>query len=289
MSVNVLIIEDDVDLNDLLTSHLTLAKFGCKQAFTGEEGLKLAGHLHPDVVLLDLMMPGIDGYEVCRRLKASRATCDIPVLLLSCMCRDEKSIEGWRAGAWGQMCKPFEPRKVARQIEEAAQWRQQVVQRPPNGEITIGGGQLEKTARSVAEMLCVVVSRTAADDTAVGEIRDGFADLQVKATSSPIQVLYAVEPASPLGGSKPTGGALRFTIIPPTADADAVSTHGDTEFDWLKRFSEKCRLTNMNNSSPVGNRAGYQLERRFSAGGMIGPKDGNVLPITAQVKTNTPH
>lgn len=304
MSVNVLIIEDDVDLNDLVLSHLALDKFVCRQAFSGEEGLVLARNVHPDVVVLDLMMPGIDGYEVCRKLKASRSTCDIPILILSCMCRDERASDGWRAGAWAQIGKPFEPRNVARQIEEAARWRQQTIQRPPNGEFIIDPKNLQAAARGLAEMLCVLVNRTSADDAAVGQIRDAFALLETAAAENSVRVVYLVEPASPLNGEKPTGGALRCTLFPMAAgkpDAPEANTpSGPTprtaaangEPNWIAGFmatGAMRRLEPLAEQRPEFFAADIRFERRFPAGGMISPLDGNVLPITTPVKANTPH
>ncbi len=304
MSVNVLIIEDDVDLNDLVFSHLALDKFVCRQAFSGEEGLTLARNLHPDVVVLDLMMPGIDGYEVCRKLKASRSTCDIPILILSCMCRDERAGEGWRAGAWAQMGKPFEPRNVARQIEEAARWRQQTIQQPPNGEFLIDAKNLQSAARGLAEMLCVLVNRTAADDTAVGQIRDAFVALEAAGAADSVRVIYSVEPASPLSGENPTGGTLRCTLlptaagrpdtIPATAQKNAKPNAGaaTSERNWLTEFiaaSAMRRLAPLPEQRPEFLAADIRLERRFPAGGMISPLDGNVRPITSPVQTNAPH
>lgn len=304
MSVNVLIIEDDVDLNDLVLSHLTLDKFVCRQAFSGEEGLTLARNLHPDVVVLDIMMPGIDGYEVCRKLKASRSTCDIPILILSCMCRVEHAGEGWRAGAWAQMGKPFEPRNVARQVEEAARWRQQTIHRPPNGEFIIDAKNLQTAARGLAEMLCVLVSRTAADDAAVGQIRDAFVTLEATEAANSVRVIYSIEPASPLSGENPTGGALRCTLLPiaaaepgvpyakapSSAQLDAAAATRET--NWVTEFmatSAMRRLDPLPEQRPEFFAADIRLERRFPAGGMISPLDGNVLPITTSVKTNTPN
>ncbi len=304
MSVNVLIIEDDVDLNDLVFSHLALDKFVCRQAFSGEEGLTLARNLHPDVVVLDLMMPGIDGYEVCRKLKASRSTCDIPILILSCMCRDERAGEGWRAGAWAQMGKPFEPRNVARQIEEAARWRQQTIQRPPNGEFLIDIKNLRAAARGLAEMLCVLVNRTAADDAAVGQIRDAFVALEAAGAMHSVRVVYSVEPASPLSGENPTGGAVRCTLLPmPASTSDAPHAiapanakpnpvAATSEPNWITEFiatSAMRRLAPLPEQRPEFFAADIRLERRFPPGGMISPLDGNVRPVTTSVKTNAPH
>ena len=102
------LVVDDVPSNlDVLVSHLEQENVELVVALSGEEGLALARETHPDLILLDIMMPGIDGYETCRRLKQDPDTADIPVVFLSAR-NDEVDIEkGLSLGAVDYINKPF--------------------------------------------------------------------------------------------------------------------------------------------------------------------------------------
>ena len=89
----------------------TLEGVGCKLliAKNGQGALSIAGKALPDLILLDIMMPDIDGYEVCRQLKANHATADIPVIFLSALGDTEDKVKGFHLGAVDYITKPFQP------------------------------------------------------------------------------------------------------------------------------------------------------------------------------------
>lgn len=112
----VLIIDDDLDLLMLLRRTLEFtAGWEVHAAASGAAGLDLARTTSPDVVLVDVMMPEVDGYEVCRRLKADPATAPIPVVLLTAR-REMNQARIDSAGVAGVLYKPFQPAELARQI-----------------------------------------------------------------------------------------------------------------------------------------------------------------------------
>jgi CheY-like chemotaxis protein len=112
------IIDDDHDLLTLLRRTLEFtAGWEVHTASSGAAGLELAAGVSPDVVLVDVMMPEMDGYEVCRRLKASPATSHIPVVLLTAR-REMIPERVDTAGVAGVLYKPFQPAELARQIRE---------------------------------------------------------------------------------------------------------------------------------------------------------------------------
>ncbi len=111
-----LIIDDDLDLLLLVRRTLEFtAGWEVHPASSGAAGLDLAGTIAPDVVLMDVMMPEMDGYEVCRRLKADPATAHIPVVLLTAR-REMNQAQVDSAGVAGVLYKPFQPAELARQI-----------------------------------------------------------------------------------------------------------------------------------------------------------------------------
>ncbi len=113
-----LIIDDDLDLLMLLRRTLEFtAGWEVHAASSGAAGLDLARTTSPDVVLVDVMMPEMDGYEVCRRLKADPATSSIPVVLLTAR-REMNQTRVDSAGVAGVLYKPFQPAELARQIRD---------------------------------------------------------------------------------------------------------------------------------------------------------------------------
>ncbi len=113
-----LIIDDDADLLLLVRKTLEfMAGWEVVTAASGAAGIELARSAAPNVVLVDLMMPEMDGYEVCRRLKADPATAGVPIVLLTAR-RDPDQGRLTAVGAAGVLFKPFQPDQLARQLRE---------------------------------------------------------------------------------------------------------------------------------------------------------------------------
>ena len=113
-----LIIDDDRDLLQLVRRTLEFtAGWEVTTAGSGTAGLELARSATPDVILLDVMMPEMDGYEVCRRLKADPATAPVPIVLLTAR-RDLNERRLADSGAAGVVFKPFQPRDLAQQVRD---------------------------------------------------------------------------------------------------------------------------------------------------------------------------
>lgn len=112
----VVLIDDDPDLRKLvkLTLEFTAA-WEVDTAADGEQGIARVKDLHPDAVVVDYMMPGMDGYEVCRRLKGDDDTAHIPVVFLTAR-RELDSARIEETGAAGVIVKPFEPDELATEL-----------------------------------------------------------------------------------------------------------------------------------------------------------------------------
>ena len=108
----ILIIEDTLASLQLLSGLMEGAGYAVRTAQDGELGLKSAQKLAPDLVLLDIRMPGMDGYEVCRRLKADPGTAGVPVIFLSALQDAGSKIKGFRLGAVDYITKPYEAEEV---------------------------------------------------------------------------------------------------------------------------------------------------------------------------------
>ena len=112
-----LLLVDDNPTN-LQVLYQTLETTGCKLlvAKNGETALSIAQKASPDLILLDIMMPGIDGFEVCRRLKADPGTANIPVIFLSALTETKDKVQGLQLGAVDYVSKPFQPDEVIARV-----------------------------------------------------------------------------------------------------------------------------------------------------------------------------
>ena len=113
----VLVVEDEKDILDVVDFNLRQAGYRVLKATDGAEGLRLAKNENPDLVVLDLMLPGMDGKEVCRRLKAGEDTRGIPVLILTALSSETDRIIGFEIGADDYLTKPFSPRELALRVQ----------------------------------------------------------------------------------------------------------------------------------------------------------------------------
>ncbi|MEM6458372.1 MAG: response regulator [Planctomycetota bacterium] len=115
--LTILLVEDERDLLELLKYNLDREGYAVVTAETGEDGLKLVRKSPPDLILLDLMLPAMDGLEVCRSLKASHATADIPVIMLTAKGEETDVVRGLELGADDYITKPFSPRILLARIQ----------------------------------------------------------------------------------------------------------------------------------------------------------------------------
>jgi two-component system KDP operon response regulator KdpE len=112
--LKLLIIEDDLTLNSLLAAYLGKRGYDILSAMDGEEALRLAEEGQPDLVILDIMMPGTDGWETCRRL---RQTSQVPVLILTAKVSQDDVLRGLQLGADDYVKKPFDLRELELRIQ----------------------------------------------------------------------------------------------------------------------------------------------------------------------------
>ncbi|WP_457066535.1 hybrid sensor histidine kinase/response regulator transcription factor [Hymenobacter sp. UYAg731] len=122
----VLVIEDNDEVREFIHSTLAPAGYRLLLAATGDAGLALARAEVPDLVVSDVMMPGLDGYQVCTQLKSDLATSHIPVVLLTAKSGPGAKLEGLETGADSFLAKPFNPRELRAQVRNLLALRRQV-------------------------------------------------------------------------------------------------------------------------------------------------------------------
>ena len=114
----ILIVDDEQDIVSLIKLSLDLANFDTLEALSGIEALTLLKKEKPDLILLDIMMPEMDGYEVCRRIKKDKALKKIPVVMLTAKGQKDDAEQGLDSGAEDYIIKPFDPYELGERVRE---------------------------------------------------------------------------------------------------------------------------------------------------------------------------
>jgi two-component system, OmpR family, alkaline phosphatase synthesis response regulator PhoP len=117
---HILIVEDEEDLRELIAYNLEREGYRVSQAETGESAISVAMEVHPQLVLLDLMLPGLGGLDVCRELRARPETAEIAIVILSARGDEADVVTGLELGADDYMTKPFSPRELLARIRAVA-------------------------------------------------------------------------------------------------------------------------------------------------------------------------
>ncbi len=128
MRETILHIDDEPAVAAALSVRLLAAGYNAVTASNGRAGLSAAREHQPDVIVLDMRMPGMNGDEVCRALKSDPATASIPVIFLSANVQDAAQAAASEAGGFGYLTKPYEPADLVRLIQSALQQRDPAVE-----------------------------------------------------------------------------------------------------------------------------------------------------------------
>ena len=168
----ILAVDDEVHILELISFNLKSAGYNVVTALTGEEALKRCEVEKPSLVLLDIMLPGIDGLEVCRRLKGDRTTSNIPIIMLTARGDEVDKILGLELGADDYITKPFSVRELAARVKSllrrVAPQQESEPQTLRSGDIMIditnyeafkGGEKLSLTLKEFELLKVLVLSR----------------------------------------------------------------------------------------------------------------------------------
>lgn len=154
---NILIVDDEEDVLELVKYNLNKNGYGIETATTGEQALTKARAKLPDLIILDLMLPGIDGLEVCRKLKSDSKTQNIPVIMLTAKGEEADIVTGLELGADDYITKPFSPkvlvarvrrilhRTIARDLEKAPVKIHELTIDPARRQVLIGNNIVDLT------------------------------------------------------------------------------------------------------------------------------------------------
>ncbi len=115
----VLLVDDEPIILSIVEINLRLSGFEVATCSNGEDALQRAEEFGPDVVVLDVVLPGIDGFEVCRRLRTLPAVSDVPVIMLTAQAQDEDRRRGYALGVQEYLTKPFDPPALVELVRSA--------------------------------------------------------------------------------------------------------------------------------------------------------------------------
>ncbi len=137
---NILVIEDDDIVARTIERSLRGEEFRVDLASSGVEGLKAARRNRPDLIILDVIMPGMDGYAVCREIRADPVLTAIPVLFLTAKIKDEDKITGFNVGADDYLCKPFNIDELILRVRAILRRTHRQAATPSQPEVTVKVG-----------------------------------------------------------------------------------------------------------------------------------------------------
>ena len=147
----ILVVDDDVNICELLRLYLEKEGYTVSIVNDGESAVKSFGEIQPDLMLLDIMLPGEDGMELLRKLKASKKTKDIPVIMVTAKTSEIDAVKGLDLGADDYITKPFSPSEMVARVKAHLSRYERLIGSgtPVNDIIEIRGLKIDKTARRV--------------------------------------------------------------------------------------------------------------------------------------------
>jgi two-component system response regulator RpaA len=131
----ILVIDDDPSIAELVAINLEMAGYDVTQVGDGIKGQALAVQIQPDLILLDLMLPKVDGFTVCQRLRRDQRTADIPVIMLTALGQTQDKVEGFNAGADDYLTKPFELEEMLARVRALLRRADRIPQAAKHSEI----------------------------------------------------------------------------------------------------------------------------------------------------------
>jgi len=145
----ILVVDDEIEVGEMIETYLSDEGFRVKYSSKGDEAVEIAKSEQPDLVILDLMMPGIDGLEVCRQLRSDPLTQQIIIIMLSAKADETDIVVGLELGAKDYITKPVRPRVLQARIEAALRMRDEIISRKDAESISHYGISLHIGRRKV--------------------------------------------------------------------------------------------------------------------------------------------
>jgi phosphate regulon transcriptional regulator PhoB len=147
MAQNVLVVEDETDIRNLVVFHLAREGYRCRTAATGTQALQEVRGQLPDLIVLDLMLPEMDGLEVCRRVRADPVSAAVPIIMLTAKADEVDRVVGLEMGADDYLVKPFSPKELVARVRAVLRRARVTV---PTPTLRVGALVLDAARHTVA-------------------------------------------------------------------------------------------------------------------------------------------
>jgi two-component system OmpR family response regulator len=235
MPRTVLIVDDERDTNDLLASLVQSRGFEPIQLFEGTQVVDAVREHNPDLVLLDLMMPDMDGFAVCERLKLNRDTNLIPIIMVTALNDADHRLRGIRVGANGYLTKPFTPAQLYEVIDKALAWRQEHFTRGTYGEIQFDIRSELGHLQQVNDLLADLYAHTPLTERQVKDLKQAVMEMGSNAiewghrknAELPLHITYRIDPSAVTLVIRDQGPGFNPNKIPHAASEEDPIGHLD--------------------------------------------------------------
>jgi two-component system, OmpR family, response regulator len=202
MPRTVLIVDDERDTNDILANLVQARDYQPVQLYSGSEVAAAVREHAPDVILLDLMLPDLDGFAVCDELKRNRETNLIPVIMVTALNDANHRAAGVRVGANGYLTKPFTPEQLFEAIDKAVAWRKEHEQRGTHGEINFDIRSEATYLQQANDMLADLFAHTPLTERQIKDLRQAIMEMggnaiewgHRKNADLVLQITYRIDP-----------------------------------------------------------------------------------------------
>ena len=204
MPRTVLIVDDKRDTNDILASLVQSHGFKPIQAFSGADALQAISEQKPDLILLDLMLTDINGFELCDRLKRARETNLIPIVMVTALQEENHRAAGVRVGANGYLTKPFSAPELYALMDSALAWHEEHQKRGTTGEINFDIRSELNYLSQASDLLADLFAHTPLTDRHIKDLKQAVMEMggnaiewgHRKNAELVLRITYRIDPAS---------------------------------------------------------------------------------------------
>lgn len=239
MATSVLIVEDERVINDMIADLMRTRGYEPIQFLQGSGVVEAAQQLRPDVILLDLMLPDVDGMAICEQLKRDRATNLIPVVMVTALNDLSHRTQGVRVGANEYIPKPFRAEQLFKAIDRARAWRDDHDRRGTEGEIDFDIRGEVSYLQQINDMLADMFAHTRLTDKQIKDLRQAIMEMggnaiewgHRKNAELPLRITYRIDPDSITLIIRDQGPGFDPSNLPHAAKPEDPISHLDLRGD----------------------------------------------------------
>ncbi len=235
MPRTVLIVDDERDTNDILASLIQACGFEPVQVFVGAQVATAVRDHDPRLILLDLMLPDLDGFAICDQLKRNRETNLIPIIMVTALHDANHRAAGVRVGANGYLTKPFVPNQLFKAIDKALAWRLEHESRGTDGEINFDVRSETSYLQQANDMLADLFAHTPLTERQIKDLKQAIMEMggnaiewgHRKNADLVLQITYRIDPKAVTLIIRDQGPGFNFHELPHAASDEDPIGHLD--------------------------------------------------------------